>query len=61
MEDFHLYRMQPWFLHLQWKTCPWAEHSDDDDDDDDITQLTENYPSLKIYGIIKLNIFIFED
>ena len=22
--------LQPWFLRLQWKTCPWAEHSDDD-------------------------------
>ena len=22
--------LQPWFLHLQWGTCPWAEHSDDD-------------------------------
>ena len=22
--------LQPWFLCLQWKTCPWAEHSDDD-------------------------------
>ena len=29
--------LQPWFLCLQRKICPWAEHSDvvDDDDDDD--------------------------
>ena len=20
-------KLQPWFLSLQWKTCPWAEHS----------------------------------
>ena len=25
--------LQSWCLSLQWKTCPWAEHSDDDDDD----------------------------
>ena len=23
--------LQPWFLHLQWKTCPWAEHTDYDE------------------------------
>ena len=22
--------LQPWFLHFQWRTCPWAEDSDDD-------------------------------
>ena len=27
--------LQPRFLHLQRRTCPWAEHFDDDDDDDD--------------------------
>ena len=26
--------LQPWWLILQWKNWPWAEHSDDDDDDD---------------------------
>ena len=26
--------LQPWCLSLQWKTCPWAKHSDYDDDDD---------------------------
>ena len=25
-----LVKLQPWFLSLQWKTCPWTEHSDDD-------------------------------
>ena len=34
MGSYHTYlslvKLQPWFLHLQWKTCPWAEHSDDD-------------------------------
>ena len=24
-----LVKLQPWFLSLRWKTCPWAEHSDD--------------------------------
>ena len=27
--------LQPLFLRLQWRTCPWAEPSDVDDDDDD--------------------------
>ena len=27
-----LVKLQPWFLRLQLKTCPWAEHSDDDDE-----------------------------
>ena len=33
METCLCTEMQIWFLHLQWKTCPWAEHSDHDDDD----------------------------
>ena len=28
--------LQPRFLRLQWRTCPWAEHDDDGDDDDDV-------------------------
>ena len=32
VEDLPLAELQPRFLCLQWKTCPWAEHSDDDDD-----------------------------
>ena len=31
MEDLHLAELQPRLLHLQWRTCPWAEHSDNDD------------------------------
>ena len=23
-----LVKLQPWFLSLRWKTCPWAEHYD---------------------------------
>ena len=30
MEDLPSTKLQPWFLHLQWRTCPWAEHSEDD-------------------------------
>ena len=26
-----LVKLQPRFLHIHWRTCPWAEHSDDDD------------------------------
>ena len=49
-----LVKVQSWFLSLHWKTClrqncslakrlywrtcPWAEHSDDDDDDDDLSE-----------------------
>ena len=29
MEDLPLDELQPWFVILQWKTCPWAKHSDD--------------------------------
>ena len=32
VEDPPLRRLQPWCLSLQWKTCPWAEYSDDADD-----------------------------
>ena len=35
MEDLPSAELQPRFLRLQCKTCPWAEHSDDDDDYDD--------------------------
>ena len=24
--------LQPWFLRLQERTCPWAENTDDDDE-----------------------------
>ena len=30
-----LVKLHPWSLRLQWKTCSWAEYSDDDDDDDE--------------------------
>ena len=30
MEHLLSAELQPWFLHLQWKTCPWAEHSEDE-------------------------------
>ena len=33
VEDVPSAELQPWFLRLQRKTCPWAEHSDDADDD----------------------------
>ena len=32
MEDLPLAELQPWFLWLQRRTCPWAELSDDHDD-----------------------------
>ena len=35
MEDLPSAELQPSFLCLQRRTCPWSEHSDDDDDDDD--------------------------
>ena len=31
-----LLKLQPWFLSLQQKTCPWEQNSDDDDDDDTV-------------------------
>ena len=33
VEDLSSAELQPRFLRLQWKTCPWAEHSHDVDDD----------------------------
>ena len=27
VEDCLWAELQPWCLNLQWKTCPWAEHS----------------------------------
>ena len=32
VEDLLWTELQPWCLSLQWKICPWEEHSDDDDD-----------------------------
>ena len=32
IEDLPSAEMQPWFLRSHWRTCPWAEHTDDDDD-----------------------------
>ena len=29
----YLVKLQPYFLSLRWKTCPWSEHSDYDDED----------------------------
>ena len=34
VEDLPSAELQPWFLHMQWRTCPWAEHPADDHDDD---------------------------
>ena len=31
VEDLPSAELQPKFLRLQWRTCPWAEHSDDAD------------------------------
>ena len=36
MEDLPSAELLPWFLRLQWRSCPCAEPSDDDDDDDEI-------------------------
>ena len=33
VEDLPSTELQPWFLGLQRRTCPWSEHSHDDDDD----------------------------
>ena len=30
VEDLPSAELEPRFLHLQWRTCPWTEHSDDD-------------------------------
>ena len=35
VEDMLSSEVQPWFLRLQWRICPWSENSDNDDDDDD--------------------------
>ena len=32
VEDLPSADMQLWFLCLQWRICPWPEHTDDDDD-----------------------------
>ena len=34
VEDLPSAELQPRFLRLQWKTWPWAEHTDNNDDDD---------------------------
>ena len=32
VEDLPSKELQPRLLRSQWRTCPWAEHSDDDDE-----------------------------
>ena len=56
LEDLPSADMQLWFSCLQWRTCPWPEHSDDDDDDDDDDIKSANrlprkhcYQSLQIH------------
>ena len=34
VEDLPSAEMQPRFLSLQRRACPWTEHSNDDDDDE---------------------------
>ena len=34
VEDLASAALQSRFLRLQWRTCPWAEHTDDDYDDE---------------------------
>ena len=34
VENLPSAELQPRFLRLQLRTCPWAEHDDDDDDDE---------------------------
>ena len=29
VEDLPSAQLQPWFLHFQWMTSPWADHTDD--------------------------------
>ena len=48
--------LQPRFPCLQWRTCPWAEHSDDDDDNDDI------YVKRNVVFLVKIKIsFLYLD
>ena len=44
--------LQPWFLYLKWKICPWAEHSDDD-------EYYNKYLILNINSLSELN-WIYE-
>ena len=43
VEDLPSTKLQRWFLRLQWRTYPWAEHSDNDDDNND-----EEYNNIQI-------------
>ena len=48
--------LQPWCLNLQWKSCPWAEHSDDDD-----IIISHTYSKLfvaSIYIICIISLFV---
>ena len=47
VEDLPLIELQPWFLHLQQRTCPWTEHSHDDDE-----CIGRNYTILKLCSIV---------
>ena len=43
VEDLPSAELQPRFLGLQCRACPWAEHSDDDDDMYIVHSLNEIY------------------
>ena len=57
VEDLPSAELQPMFLRFQWRTCPWAEHSDDDNDDAIIVGLVIRVSDfvffyLRVSGII---------
>ena len=47
VEDLTSAELQPWFLRLQCRLCPWKELSDDDVDDDES-------PSLENHQVFEL-------
>ena len=53
VEDLPSAELQPWYLCLQWRTYPWAEHSDDDDAIY-LKQTTNWYNNLKYHAAFTL-------
>ena len=48
-------KLQSWYLSLQWKTCPWAEYSDDNEDhlNHNFSKLNNNVRDWGIINILK--------
>ena len=51
-KTYFLAELQLWYLSFQWKTCPWAEHSEGDDDEDVVVVVDFGFTTLLTSQVI---------